>query len=387
LLSARTAELAAADYYTCLGHTVEDISITQLGNTNGQWKDCDLLIDGRPIDVKNARRSFSNPERYVEHCIPRFKQARGTNAEVSITGVLSHYQSVGRIAHFGTDHLILGEVRVSDIRRIYAWMRRRFGDLLKLDGAWRPEYHPGWMFEYPPNHYPDRVAGIRRIGDVLRQFAPAGVGATFIPGWLLALCQERDLIVLGDLPDVKRRVLEDLHSLDEDVGFSLPSIFLYVMGLILEAIANELPAECLEKYVIDLLFLRGPDNTASSPLGLEDPQGYVWELVRMLFRVQNEAISQRKRFVSFELTHPSILRGRLADGSSMTLLAYCGGWRVVPTRVKCGFAPLFFGNHKVCPSCGYLICDECGYCSHRCELVSSRQQKLAKQEDAYYVDQ
>jgi hypothetical protein len=378
LLSARAAELAAADYYTGLGHAVTDVSITQLENMDDSWKDFDLVVDGRLVDVKNARRSFSSPERYVEHCVPRFKQSRASKAEVSIAAVLSPYLAVGQIARSDIDYLMLGEVRVSDIRRIYVWMRNRFGHVLKLDGVWKPNYQPGWVFEYPPEHYPGRSIGVLAINDLLLGFDRAGVAADHIPGWLFALCRDQNFVASEHFSEDKQRILADLRSIDEQIGLTRPSIFLYVMGLILESIVNELPVERIKKPLSDLIFIRDPDSTRPSILGLDDPQGYVAELVETLCRVQEEVVAQHKQFISFELTHPSILRGRLLNGSWMTLLAYCGGWCSLPVKVKCGAAPLFFGKHEACPSCGYLICDECCYCSRNCKFVSSRQRNIAE---------
>ncbi len=73
LLSARAAELATQEYFIGLGQSVTDIAITQLSKGDTSWKDFDLLVNNLPVDVKNARRSYSSPESYVEHCIPSFK--------------------------------------------------------------------------------------------------------------------------------------------------------------------------------------------------------------------------------------------------------------------------------------------------------------------------
>lgn len=373
LLSARFAERAAAAYYVALGYKVTDISITQIDGGDDRWKDFDLLVGDRPVDVKNARRSFSSPEFYVEHCVPRFKQARGSDAEVSIVGVLSDYHMAEKIMGDETTYQILGEVRVSDIRRLYVWMRKRFGLLLNFDGLWKAGYQPGWVFEYPKEHYPGRTtATVVMARDIINRFIGAGVSVDNIPGWLLTLCQDLELVEQLKLSAEKRRILCDLYSLNEQLGFTRPALFVYVMGFLLESIANEVQADRVEGALRDLIFVEG------SPLGLEDTQGYIAKLVDVLLRVQNESIRQEIKFVAFKLTHPSILRGQRCDGLWMTLLAYCGGWRVSPVKVRCGAAPLFFGQNEVCPSCGHLVCDECGYCSQNCDLVVMRQETVAR---------
>lgn len=381
LLSARVAELAAADYYVALGHQVIDISITQIDGSDDRWKDFDLLVDDRPVDVKNARRSFSSPESYVEHCVPRFKQSRDSGAEVSIVGVLSDYHTAEKIMGSETSCQVLGEVRVSDIRQLYVWMRKRFGHLLNLDGLWKAGYQPGWIFEYPKEHYSGRTAANEMARGIISRFISADISADNIPGWLFSLCQDRELVGSLKFSVEKRRILCDLHSLNEHIGFTRPALFVYVMGFILESIANGLHAEQVEGPLRDLIFVGG------LPLGLEDTQGYIAELVDALLRVQNESIRQGIKFVSFKLTHPSILRGQRRDGTWITLLAYCGGWREVPVKVRCGASPLVFGQNEVCPSCGHLVCEECGYCSQNCDLVVKRQEAVAKGTHAHNRDE
>ena len=64
MLSARLAELAAISFFSELGDETSDVSITQLDGP-GDWLTHDLVTNGRPIDVKNARAFSSNPSRYV----------------------------------------------------------------------------------------------------------------------------------------------------------------------------------------------------------------------------------------------------------------------------------------------------------------------------------
>lgn len=385
LFSARVAEHAAAKYYEALGHKVLDVSICQIGNADDRWKDCDLLVNGRPVDVKNARRSFSSPDSYVEHCVPKFKQSRG--AEVSITGVLSEYRTVREGGESLSDCRILGEVTVSAIRRLYVWVKGRFGHTLNIDGIWKPGYQPGWIFEYPSEHYPKRVTAIAGIKGLIGKLKASGIASERLPSWLLPLCSDRGLALSLARSHQQIKILGDLHSLHDQMGFSRPGLFIYVMGLFLESIANDEQACQLEGVIRELLFI--PGSPYSQPLGLEDSQNYVANLITILAKVQNEAQRQNIRFTAFKLTHPSILRGQQDSGAWMTLLAYCGGWRTVPVRARCGATPLFFGQHEVCPNCGYLSCHDCGYCSHECDLLVQRQSDVvARQrispEDEYF---
>ena len=387
LLSARIAEHAATNFYKALGHEVLDVSIDQLRSSDDRWKDYDLLISGRPIDVKNARYGLSNHDSYVEHCVPRFKKSRASGAEVSITGVLSEYSTVDKLAGSISYCRILGEVTVSEIRHLYVWARARFGYILNIDGIWKPEYQPGWVFEYPPEHYPRRNNAIADIPNLIEELKASGISADRLPSWLLPLCPDRDLASSMARSNQTKRILSDLHSLHDHIGFSRPGLFIYVMGLFLESIANGEQGGQLNKSLRELIFI--PGSSFPRPLGLEDSQNYVVNLVDNLVQVQDEALRQNIKITSFRLTHPSILLGQSESGSWITLLAYCGGWRAKPVRARCGSTPLVFGQHEVCPNCGHLICDDCGYCSHSCDLVVRRQSDVATRqrisnEDDYF---
>ena len=89
LSSARHAEKAVDAYYRQLGHSVEDVSIQQLDDAaleDSGWKTHDLLVDERPLDVKNVR--FSREGALNEHLWRDHKAKRG-GQPVAIVGVAS----------------------------------------------------------------------------------------------------------------------------------------------------------------------------------------------------------------------------------------------------------------------------------------------------------
>ena len=367
LLSARLAEKTASTYYEALGKSVTDVSILQLAGQDQRWRDFDLLVDGRPIDVKNARESFSSPDTYVEHCVPRFKLDRESGIDVSIVGVLSPYMTESKILAGEESSLILGEAHVQDIRDLYVWMRRRFGNGLNLNGLWRYGFLPGWIFEYSDSHYRNRAAAIKNIGALLQRIREQlPILLRIVPDWQIVLCADRNLITRLETTNPKRRILEDLISLRDQIGLSRPTLFVFAMGILLEAMLNDDLAEDVARTLRQLLFV---NSDSKLPLGLSDTQEYISSLINILPIVQQEATRQGIRFSCFKMPHPSILRGQRQDLSWMTLLAYCGGWREVPVRARCGASPLFFGSHESCPSCGHLVCGECGFCSTACALV------------------
>ncbi len=375
LLSARIAEHAAESYYCSLGHKVEDVSITQIRKVDSRWKDFDLLVDDKPVDVKNARRSFSNPDSYVQHCVPAFKTSRGV--EVAIVGILSDYTMVDELIKTASSCLILGEVSVTRIRRLYVWARERFGAILNLDGIWKPDYQPGWVFDYPAAHYRSRTVAIDAIPTLLKEFKNLGVTGGIFPGWLLALSPDRNLVAEMIQEEGSASIIADLYSVEDAVGISRPSLFILVLGLFIESISRQDQAGQLESTLKGLLFMNRETN--HRPLGLDDPQCYVANLIDCLAKCQAEILRKKLRFTTFLLSHPSILRGLKEDGNWMTLMAYCGGWREYPIRARCGATPLFFGQQHICSSCGFLICDACGFCSQACDKVKQRQYQVIEE--------
>jgi len=178
---------------------------------------------------------------------------------------------------------------------------------------------------------------------------------------------------------MKKKILRDLHQLNSDVGFSRPSLFLYAMGVMLESMVVDSASDDTADVLRDLLFFNGD---VTYPLFLLDTQKYVANLIDLLSRVQQEAARTNAQFTGFLMPHPSILRGRRDVLMPMTLIAYCGGR--LPTRVKCGAAPLFFGEHQTCSSCSHLICEKCGHCADGCSLVVERQATTARASRDHY---
>jgi hypothetical protein len=373
LSSARAAELAARKYYEALGLQVKDISITQLREGN-DWKYFDLLVDGVPVDVKNARRSFSNPDSYVEHAVPAFKLTRA-GTEVSIAGVLSDYRP--HLSDSGAlvcNSTILGEAKLSDLERLFSWIRHRYGEFLDLDQVWKPNYQPGWAFEYRAAHYPRRHAATQRIADLIRRATRAGFKPEALSGWLSTLHVEPHD---PTLPLENRDIIADIQDLARNATVSRPSLYLYSLARLAQSIIQKDPPGHVESRIRRSVFGLASLSFSGKPLGLDDPQQYVRKIIDALSTVHRALVQRGIALTAFKLTHPEILRGRTAANQWITLLAYCGGWRQEPFKVKCGATPLIFGKNAPCSTCGYLCCQECGFCSSGCGDMPQRQAKVA----------
>lgn len=183
LLSARTAEHIATNYYVQLGHTVTDVSGSQNLGGNEDWKTFDLRVDTRPVDVKNARESFNGNGNFVEHCVPRFKSERASSSAVRVLGIVSTYiVDCKNYLKPGSEALVLGEVNATDIKELCDWANHRFGPSLDLQAIWRPHFIPGWLFEYPHEHYSRRVEEIAAIPSVISSCLDVQIPADTIPG-------------------------------------------------------------------------------------------------------------------------------------------------------------------------------------------------------------
>ena len=161
LLSARSAEKIAICFYRHYGKKVKDISITQLDeNDNSDWRDYDLNVDGRPIDVKNSRKSQNSENRYTEYCIPKFKEDR-TSQKVIISGVFSPYlwpfELLGEPKKYHQDREIrfLGETTLEKQQEL----KNEFnGDLVYFSEPRSSGKYllPPWIFDYPKYIYTER---------------------------------------------------------------------------------------------------------------------------------------------------------------------------------------------------------------------------------------
>lgn len=391
LLSARSAELVMQTYYSSLGLPVEDISLKQLDGTSEDWKTFDLRVRNRLIDVKNARHSLHGNGGYIEHCIPKFKEHRATFEQVVIAGVLSTYQKEKKFyRHNPPTATILGEVNVVDVRNLYRWAKMRFGTRLDIKGIWNPGFLPGWIFEYPNEHYPKRKSAIASIDPLLRRISTSAFNPAHLPGWMLLLCSDASLISSLALGEQKARLVSDLRAMSNAIGFSRRSLYVYAMGLALDALAiGKSPEEDINEFLNLIRIPLQNDNDVNgllnkishareSLLGFLDPQGYVSSLAQNLVFIGKRILELDIHLTGFRLTHPAILKGITSDSKTLTLMAFCGGWQSVPIRAKCGTTPLKLGTNDNCLSCGYLICHNCGHCSNSCPDCAPRQDMYAK---------
>ena len=374
-LSARTAEKAAAGFYRQYDRSVEDVSITQLEGKNERWRLYDFTVGGHGhVDVKNSRRSKTNHNSYVEHCVPKFKLHREGH-DVIIFGVLSDYLIAHEIVpDYGRRQtgpvLCLGETTL----RKQVSLKEEFEDshLLEINfsrlGQGTRQFIPPWMFDYPDFAYEERDAALAELGR--KGIPPTGLweeAGTEVPLAVLIAAGLDLSHYWSGLESWEQDLCTELSERRNRLGLSLPVVFLSLLKHFLGmATAQTGDVEDFSPAGYRKAIFHRWQN---KPLCIYDPLQTVNSLIDsldVLWRAEHGLI---REFRQFRLQGFNILQGR-ADTSAQwkTLIAYCGGWISFPYGGgrKCGRTPLLLGQSQNCQLCGKLICPDCGYCSDGC---------------------
>jgi hypothetical protein len=359
MLSARLAERAVAQYYRALGRHVLDVARSQLDPSAQGWKTHDLVVDGVPIDVKNATRSRYRRDRYTSHCVPRFKQARN-DEHVLVAGVISEWATLDTLMDNPPHVLFLGTTDEAHVTRVLGALRHGPLQVTLSDGMSGPSFLPPWLFDLGPECYVARDAGFAVVKNWLLHSA-SEIPRPF-PLAPLALGGIESLwpSARADLPGEQQRLGDELVQALGRRGTSLASLFLSILELFLK--------ECLRLHRFDAgqlrpLLFASPDT--ARPAFLHDPLRTIDGLLITLQTVADNARTEFTQFRFFRLLELNILQAKTRDSDPwQTVIAYCGGWH--EGAGPCGNAPLLIGVHKTC-SCNRLICDKCGYCSDHCQ--------------------
>lgn len=370
--SARQAELVALEIYDELYPTVEDLSILQVRASHDErWKLADLACGNRMIDVKNSRRSFSSPDSYSEHCVPRFKEDRFGQG-VIIAGFLSPYFPAGSEQRnsYGEQRVVwLGETSFESILRLGNTYQTA---TLTLDFSRQGiSMLPPWIFEYPAPYYVGRDQALAMLRAAAEDAAVSSrsIFAAILSGepsrcHYLAQNGRRD----PDLIVESEALCNQLATLEH---FGKPALFLHILSRFCQtgSVNESFPASSLRRLIFprrDDLF--GDLVTQGTPWIRCDPLRIIAGLINILEEVSKTCLREAISFEAFRLSGPNILQGRSRGGTWRTIWAYCGGWRNLPNGswVRCGQNPIYLGPDAPCEACGFLVCHACGYCSRRC---------------------
>jgi len=392
MLSARAAEKAAKKFYEGTGSCVEDVSIRQLDGGSGDWTTHDLLVDSSvAVDVKNARRPVNGKQFYVEHTVPRFKLDR-RNTHVRIAGILSPYLKYEYIrnpgnANFKVDDLVfLGETGRDSVDRLVSMFGSPTFDVARV----YERTVPLWVFGYPRAWYRAFSEDLRRLASGCEW--PEGDEWEYVLddseklGAIPALCAAGKPLPAAISSRLAGWQLDFCARMQRLSGGSpqLPVVFLAVLTDFLEKLKGG-HSNYSPKDYLPLLFAKDPAYTVSYPLGAIDPLGLIRGLIKTLAILwDNRGKTKLENLSSFRFGGLGILQGRETDRREWTtVLAYCGGTvyqtdedgnvildpddRPRSEKGKCGNAPLVIGVEANCPTCGKLVCGDCGFCSLPCQ--------------------
>ncbi|WP_312734346.1 cold shock domain-containing protein [Brevundimonas sp.] len=400
MISARAAEIAAKEIYESVGHSVADVSISQLESGRTDWLTHDLLLDGSiAIDVKNSRRPISAKNFYVEHTVPRFKlDRRGFN--VRVAAFLSPYIKAGLVdTPYGRyfpkeDVVFLGEVSVEEMDKLSkAFDAPNFSVPRPTDRVF-----PNWVFTYPASWYRE-FHQLIETAEGVDWPSEEEWGAVFsnIPKVTViqAFCILQKTLPTHISDEMWDWQLSLHHRLRSVIGAppNLPAIFLTILTDFLSALSedreNYAPKDCEH-----LLFI---DGSPRFPLGAIDPLQLVSNLLKTLQTLwDGRGETRLARFKQFRFVGLGILQGRESQERPWTtIIAYCGGVQyetdkdghiefhegVATPKGKCGNTPLIIGHSRTCPSCRKLICSKCSFCSQPCRdqsLVEAASQEMER---------
>lgn len=416
LAAARLAEKAAARFYADSGETVEDVSIEQLVPAATQWKTHDLLVGGRPIDVKHARESWSRPNAYTEHCVPKFKKER--SEPVIITGVFSRALSlqqlqISALAPTDAAFIVLGKTTEAEISRVTAYFseesRISVGVSRLRNGK---SFIPCWAFDSEIRvRLKHPVGGALSITQDLElavsKGSMHGVNLAAV-GWLVF--EPLPTYLSAWLSERHGQFLNRASTARAEAGLALPVVYL----LVLTEILSTLSQECVSlEHIRECIYIERDDENwrvSQWPLGTWDPLGSVHSLLAAFAHAIERNAEWLRDFQEYRLSGLNILEGLRRNGQWVTVLAYCGGWNQEVARVyrlpekdidewkprrgeyrdgqdvyevrsvvKCGETPLVLGACELC-QCGKLICPSCGFCQQGCSACAERQFRHALRE-------
>lgn len=393
-VSARLAEKVVLQFFQKLhsDFIVKDISILQPmelfglripgyeGETDvGLWREGDIEVSGGSpnglIDVKNAQRNSRGI--YSNFFVKR------RNKNVYLFGVLSPTENELNQKHrqYCTNQLsapiCVGITNPSTLRDI----QKKFQGAdysLNIDFT-RPgctdmhDYLPPWAFDYPHQFYEARNSVIDEIRsmsnhDIERLLATDR--SNFLP---LLLATQR-------LPT--EQWMSNLSSWEQEFIrriIRLPRLELgFLFALLIEFFVDTHKGYCNlhspEEWKRFLYSEHFPENR---PLGIYDPLNIILQFINALGILYVNLGRARLKFDRFDFKGPGLMRGRLANGTMRTILAYCGG---------CGSFPLIYGREETCIKCGYLVCDiyECASCT-RFNCPSNNQARYQRKHTSAHV--
>ena len=341
------------------------------------WRQCDLVIDDRQIDVKNgrnARRHDSDAfDNYIEFCVPRYKHDDRNDQHVWIVGALSNYLWASSLMcadnfPYSTQIRILGWTQ----KKLIQDLSERFNipNHFNITFSRRGNsytYLPPWAFVYPEKFYSSRdgyLASIFSDNQLVNI-----LDMTYPISYPFFIAFGKDPFDTGILKPVESWEVSFAELLtnwtqEQEHKHSLPFLFASVLNHFIHMVLadrNEISNFSPDRYR-KFLYVMGLNKF---PLMIYDPLETINNLIKVLDLLWTSDTDKLLEYKSFKLTNALILKGyKDSNEEADTLVAYCGGR--LEDNSACGYYPLVAGQDPTCPNCHHLICSDCNYCSYEC---------------------
>ena len=393
-ISARAAERGCKAFLQQLGYEVIDASLGQalekydiavpdLEFEPEAWKTYDLYAAKHSrhtlqVDVKSARRNDRGV--YSRFFVKRYKGTLSENVKYFAVLIPDL-----REAKIRTPAVVLGMTSLDTIQSLQKYANQLTGFLTVDFRAPNREYGeliPPYIFDLdaPLDFYREQrlvCERVRSLTDTQVRELISLHGDAILP---ILLASRRSLPgeLMAHLEDWEREFVQGIISLPVSERISLPYLFVYLLLFFVRTVNRQIPPNFPSQWV---RWIYGSDNPEGlRPLGIFDPLEIIRNFVNALDILYVNLQKGTLRYRSFDFRGPGLLRGTTENGSTHTLLAYCG---------QCGQWPLVWGREETCRVCGYLVCSNelCHFCKQSCpgyaELVSSR---LLKHSQSHKVE-
>ncbi|ANY85436.1 hypothetical protein BB934_45290 (plasmid) [Microvirga ossetica] len=381
---ARMAEKFVADFYRYqLGVSAVDVSILQVSGRDVRWKTHDIEADTL-IDVKNATVFTSNRRRH--NYVDKFKAVAGV--DVAIAGVLTDGSGPDR--EKGIRQTLLGLVTRRDVQESTDAVNTLPDRLFPVTVHYDTGYIPAWAFEieaYTPDYTVlyEWAAILARKPETIMALAIACGRHQECDVYQVLSQSQRDLVdrfALAVSRSSYRKLTIALFALSEFMhsvvrGENGAAVIRFIRRMIsVENFTDWIRREPAQgssgsgpferrhvfkimEYEIDV------DCPGGDSGALYDPTGSLSDLLKMLEECGERIALSGINFRHFDAPSPYMLLGKTDRGEKLTIYTYCGGKS--KSGFRCDNFPLTLVKHPNCQTCGRLVCNECGYCSERCE--------------------
>lgn len=388
MVCARLGEIIFQQYLKSLGHSVEDISITQIdGNNNDLWKKYDIKSDKLCIDVKTARhKSNTSLSEFIINKPNKYECEYISGLYIDMFDQLSIDEN-GRLSYKYLNHepyyKILGvfvfkEFKNSINKLSESSLTKEIG--LKLLDMKRI---PFWAFSFSylqtPREYCCHKNVLMHIHMHKKKHSKS-FSLNEISKLIYYFGHEHFFKIYKDIFIKENKpylfILEHVVSIFNDLNFT--SIFLSLIYYWISA--HSLGNGYYDSVMIRNMYQKIGDSGFF--LGVIDVSNYIFMLIEMLDKIENNSkIKELNYFSNFYFNFDSMILRGIKDGRKYTIFTYCGGYKLVkktsnsmrfPERCKEQF--LNIGVNKTCETCHFLICSKCLTCDENC--LAHKQRKM-----------